>query len=67
MRLIIMKYFNNPKTKAEFDKYFLPGFEKNNLYRAISLFDFDNGELDIPENEELYTLEIDNLESRTNE
>lgn len=61
------KMLKDPKTKAEFDKYFLPGFEKNNLYRAISLFDFDNGELDIPENEELYTLEIDNLESRTNE
>lgn len=61
------KMLKDSKVKAEFDKYFLPGFEKNNLYRSISLFDFENGEYDIPENEELYTLEIDNLESRTNE
>lgn len=57
----------DPKIKAEFDKYFLPGFEKNRMYRVISLFDFENGESDIPENEELYRLEIDSLESRTNE
>lgn len=61
------KMLKDSKIKAEFDKYFLPGFEKNNLYRAISLFDFENGEIDNSENEELYTLEIDNLESRTNE
>lgn len=61
------KMLKDPKIKADFDKYFLPGFEKNNLYRVISLFDFENGELDIPENEELYILEIDNLERRTNE